>query len=84
MACGGEGGSRLLPKILAVDHLDGRIHCSEVVEQTRIDADAAGALVPASVRLEGRAVGERAAAAHRAEVMGHELRVPAIDRIVGG
>ena len=48
--------------------------------QARADADAARALVPASVGLDCRAVGERAAAAPGAEVMGHEHRRDGLPR----
>jgi hypothetical protein len=41
-----------LPEVLAIDNLDRRYGCIEVVKQTRIDSDSAGAFVPTSVRFK--------------------------------
>ena len=73
---------RQLPEIFAVDDRDGRFGRIEIVDQTRIDADPAADLVPASVRLEGRTVRERGTSARGAEMVRYEFRVPAIGRVV--
>ena len=71
-----------LPKVLAVYHGHGR-HCRiKVIEQSCINPDAAGCFVPASIRLKGRAVSERATTAHRAKVMRHEFGVPTVRRVI--
>jgi hypothetical protein len=82
-AAAGLEGEHQLPKVLAVDHHDRRSSRSKVVEQLCNHTDAASALVPASVGLEGRTVGERAAPTHGAKIVRDEFGVSAICRIAG-
>ena len=68
--------------ILAVDHLHRRFRSIDIIEQTRVNADARGRAVPSAGRLEIRAVAEGAAAAGGAEIVRDHLGVPAIGRHV--
>ena len=70
-----------LPKIFAINHFDRCQGSVEVVEQSRVDADAAGGLVPAAIRLKRRAVAEGAASAGGAEMVGDKFGLPAVDCI---
>ena len=70
-----------LPEIFAINHFDRCQGSVEVVEQSRVDADAAGCLVPAAIWLKRRAVAVGAASADGAEMVGDHFGLPAVDRI---
>jgi uncharacterized coiled-coil protein SlyX len=60
-----------------------RSAASKSSKQPRIDADAARAAVPAAVHLEGRAVGIGGYTAFGAEMVLHQLGLPAVDGVGG-
>ena len=70
-----------LPKIFAINHFYRCEGSVEVVEQSRVDADAAGCFVPAAIRLKCRGVAEGAASADGAEMVVDEFGMPAVNRI---
>lgn len=70
-----------LPKIFAINHFDRCQGSVEVVEQSRVDADAAGCFVPAAIRLKRRGVTEGTASADRAKMVIDESGMPAVNRI---